>query len=29
MWSHLRGMDVMLTALKEPLGNFPTFFFSP
>lgn len=26
VWSFLRGIDVMLIALTEPLGNFPTFF---
>lgn len=27
MWSCLRGIDGMLTAFTELLGNFPTFFF--
>lgn len=29
VWSCLREVDVMLIALTEPLGNFPTFFFFP
>lgn len=27
VWSCLREVDVMLIALTELLGNFPTFFF--